>query len=199
MSTQRSALIITSLIVLTIATFALSDYKDDSKVTKISGGEDYSLILTANKCLWGCGDNYYYQLGIGEDSPLNEYVPVHVHGPGDVGFLDDINDFDAGWMHSLALDVTGLVLSWGNNSFGQLGDNTKWERTFPVKVHGYNNEGFLDDINSLVWAWGKNHVGQLGDGGEEDEQQWRSDEKLREIATEDEFQKFIDELKAYVE
>jgi len=83
---------------------------------------------------------------------------VRVHGPGDVGFLDDINDFDAGWMHSLALD-----------------------------------------INGFVWAWGKNHVGQLGDGGEEDEQQWQSDEKLRETLTGAEFQKFIDELKAYVE
>jgi len=143
---------------------------------------------------------------------------VRVHGPGDVGFLDDINDFDAGWMHSLALDINGFVWAWGNNKVGQLGDNKESGNTSdtPIQVHGYNNIGFLDDItavaagrsgwhslavdaNSLVWAWGKNHVGQLGDGGEEDEQQWRSDEKLREIATEDEFQKFIDELKAYVE
>jgi len=118
MSQQRTTLIITSLIVLAITTSALSDYRDDSRVTKISGGEDYSLILTTNKWLWATGDNYWYQLGIG-DTQQEQFVPVRVHD-GDMqtesDYIEDINDFDAGWMHSLALDVNGFVWAWGDKN-----------------------------------------------------------------------------------
>jgi hypothetical protein len=30
-------------------------------------------------------------------------------------YLEDINDIDAGWTHSLALDVNGFVWAWGEN------------------------------------------------------------------------------------
>jgi len=69
MSLRKTTLIIISLIILSISPICLSDYRDDSKVTKISGGEDYSLVLTTNKWLWASGDNEYYQLGIGDTRP----------------------------------------------------------------------------------------------------------------------------------
>jgi len=77
MSSLRRTLIVTSLIILTISTSALSDYKDDSKIAKISGGEDHSLILTENKWLWSFGANggdwYVGVLGTGSrDSYLRE-------------------------------------------------------------------------------------------------------------------------------
>jgi alpha-tubulin suppressor-like RCC1 family protein len=195
MSSQKTTLIITSLIVLSIAPLALSDYRDDSKVIKISGGEDHSLILTSNKCLWSFGANggdwYVGVLGTGSISDsLCEYVPVRVHGLGDVGFLEDINDFDAGWVHSLAVDVNGFAWSWGNNDYGQIGDGTQYiPRTTPVKVlsgdmgggtylHGIiavaagrsGAHSLAVDADNFVWSWGQNNVGQLGDGSEGDPQ-----------------------------
>ena len=119
MSSQRGTSIIIPLIVLAITTYALSDYRDDSRVTKISGGEDYSLILTANKWLWAAGDNEYYQLGIG-NTRQDQFIPVRVHD-GDMGttstYIEDINDFDAGWMHSLAIDIYGFVWARGRLFF----------------------------------------------------------------------------------
>ena len=196
MSTHRQILIGLLGILFTCG-IAAADYKDDSKVVKLSGGENHSLILTENKWLWAFGynggseyDDYRGILGTGSSqSNLKEHVPVRVHGQGDVGFLEDINDFDAGYIHSLAVDINGYVWAWGDNYYGQLGDNKESGSvsTVPVKVHGYNNEGFLDDIiavaagrsgahslavdaNSFVWAWGLNNTGQLGNGGEGTEQ-----------------------------
>jgi alpha-tubulin suppressor-like RCC1 family protein len=97
-------------------------WRDDAKVIKISGGEHHSLALTSNKWLWAFGDNLWYQLGIG-DTTTDQYLPVRVHA-GDMntlsGYLENIDDFDAGWRHSLALDVNGFVWSWGEKLLKQI-------------------------------------------------------------------------------
>lgn len=143
--TQRTFIIVSLL----IAIFALpmkADYRQDSKGLKVSGGEDHTLVLTADKAAWACGPNggyeeyveyYFGVLGIdSNDRYLDQHTLTRIHGPNDVNYLGDINDIDAGWKHSLALDVNGLVCSWGDNRYGQLGDNqTEWpESTTPVQV-----------------------------------------------------------------
>jgi alpha-tubulin suppressor-like RCC1 family protein len=106
---------------------------------------------------------------------------VQVHGPNNVGCLDDINNVAAGWMHSLALDVNGLVWAWGWNDKGQLGDGFDIPRPTPVQVHGVNDVGYLRyiiaiaagrsgqhslavDANNFVYGWGYNQYGQCGNG-----------------------------------
>ena len=117
MSTNKRILVIVSLIILIINFSAFADWKDDAKAIKVSGGEDHTLVLTANKWPWACGYNggsgYYGVLGTGSDSSsLIEKILVRVHD-GDMNtpsdYLEDINDIDAGWTHSLALDVNGFV------------------------------------------------------------------------------------------
>jgi len=126
-------------------TLALGGLKEVSKATAISGGEDHTLILTANDWVWVCGPNgdsvyqdYYGVLGTGSAScGLVEASPVRVHD-GDMAtdseHLEGISEIAAGWKHSLALDANGFVWSWGWNSFGQLGDETFTARTSPVQV-----------------------------------------------------------------
>jgi len=81
---------------------------------------------------------------------------------------------------SLALLSDGTVWSWGNNSFGQLGDGTTVSKTTPVQVLGITNAiaiaaGGSGSKNSSVFGmalladgtvktWGGNTYGQLGDG-----------------------------------
>jgi alpha-tubulin suppressor-like RCC1 family protein len=147
---------ISTIALLAVATFALQargDYRDDSRAIKVSGGEDHTLVLTADKGVWVCGPNgghdydihqyYYGVLGVGSDEyDLDQKTLIRVHGPNDVNYLEDINDIDSGWLHSLALEgydpcdpnLMGYVWSWGWNSWGQLGIGNDDPRTSPVRV-----------------------------------------------------------------
>ena len=119
--------------VAVLALEAKADYRDDSRALRVSGGEDHTLVLTADNGIWTCGPNggydyevdqsYYGVLGTGSYNPyLEQKTLVRVRGPNDVNYLDDISDIASGWKHSLALDLNGFVWSWGWNSWGQLGN-----------------------------------------------------------------------------
>jgi len=85
----------------------------------------------------------------------------------------------AGRQHSAALKEDGTVWTWGENGFGQLGDDTHDDRYAPVQVLGPGGTGFLAGVKAIssvsshttalkedgtVWAWGYNYYGWLGDG-----------------------------------
>ena len=75
--------------------------------------------------------------------------------------------------HTTAIRANGTAWAWGQNNFGQLGDNSTTNRSSPVSVVG----GFTDWVqisaggehtpairaNGTAWAWGRNNYGQLGD------------------------------------
>lgn len=142
---RMKQVLITVLFIDIIANIAIaSNWKEDAKAIDISGGEDHTLVLTLNKWPWVCGDNYWRQLGIGNDQ--DQKALVHVEDGNMVtisGHLEDINDVDAGWKHSLALEsydpcdpnCRGYVWAWGDNDKGELGDNghNPYEAT-PVRV-----------------------------------------------------------------
>ena len=116
MSVNKQTLTLASLAILTLNITASADCRQDAEAVDISGGEDHTLVLTQNKFVWACGDNTYDQLGLGPDALGYQPTLVRVHGPNDVNYLEDINDVDAGYMHSLALDINGLVWAWGDNA-----------------------------------------------------------------------------------
>jgi alpha-tubulin suppressor-like RCC1 family protein len=112
-------------ILITILLFIFTGNIAQAADIKVSGGEDHTLVLTENKFVWSCGpngghafDQYYYGvLGTGNDSwDYTEQTLARVHD-GDMvstsGYLEGINDISAGWLHSLALDISGFVWSWG--------------------------------------------------------------------------------------
>ncbi|KFA90063.1 hypothetical protein Q664_30795, partial [Archangium violaceum Cb vi76] len=77
----------------------------------------------------------------------------------------------AGSSHSLALDADGTLWAWGYNAYGQLGDGTTRNRSFPVKAVGLGKvkavaTGRMHSLalgkDATVWAWGDNMAGQLG-------------------------------------
>lgn len=117
------------------------------------------------------GYNAQGQLGIG--SGESKSTPTLVNGI--VGF----DGIAVGGAHTLAFqNVSGAAMkSWGNNGFGQLGNDNSGSSSTPVTVVQSNGKAPLAGVKAVaaggnhslalrrdgtVWAWGYNGYGQLG-------------------------------------
>ena len=132
----------------------------------------HSVALQGNTTLaWGA--NTYGQLGNGDTKGTAQYVPVPVIGNAATG----MTGVSAGGTHTLAFINNGSVLAWGNNAFGQLGNNSSTSTSTPVQVFTGTDGTPLSAITAVsagfnhslarrndatVWAWGSNSEGQLG-------------------------------------
>ena len=144
----------------------------------VAPGWKHTVALAAGGTVraWGSGDNG--DLGIGNHTEHD--TAVQVKGVGGSGVLSQVSAVASGTSYSLALLANGNVVGWGDNTNGQLGDNTNGnERTTPVYVKGPSGSGRLSGIiavaanpigttslalksDGTVWAWGMNDTGQLG-------------------------------------
>ncbi|OXM87400.1 fibronectin type III domain-containing protein [Paenibacillus rigui] len=132
-------------------------------------GVTHSLVLLNNGTVWawgkgglGNGMDYMY----GPEISIRSVTPVQTR-------INDVFSIAAGYEHSLALKNDGTVWSWGRNDFGQLGNGTTANQSYPVQVSGLSNisaiaAGWYNSValksDGTVWTWGRNHKGQLGNG-----------------------------------
>jgi alpha-tubulin suppressor-like RCC1 family protein len=133
---------------------------------QVSAGETHSLGIRCNGTIWSWGSNCYGQLG--DYTANNSSSPVSV-------IIDaaDWYQISAGKYHSLAITSDGLIASWGDNRYGQLGNDTTDNLSSPFIVVGefvdwcqisagdYHTLGLR--CNGTIWSWGFNSSGQLGD------------------------------------
>jgi len=137
-----------------------------SKVKNITSGYLHSCALTTNGRVWCWGNNTYGQLG--NNSTTNSARPVAVAGLG-----RGVRAIDAGWFDTCAITARGAVKCWGNNSYGQLGNNTTTSSLTPVQVHGLTRGAKAVSASyfhtcaitakGAAKCWGNNSWGELGD------------------------------------
>ncbi len=94
--------------------------------------------------------------------------------PTEINSLNNVTSIAAGAGHICAILQDGSVQCLGENTSGQLGNNSNAESLSPVQVKDLNDEavsvvasfGFTCVLMSSgeVKCWGDNTVGQLGDG-----------------------------------
>jgi alpha-tubulin suppressor-like RCC1 family protein len=141
-------------------------------VTSVTTGSMFACALTSTggvKC-WGYGGDGE----LGNGSFGNSNVPVNVSG-----LSSGVVAISAGSYHACALLNTGGVRCWGENSTGQLGNNSTTNSNIPVNVTnlssgvaaiscgGYFTGALMTTAKTLpgnMKAWGDNSSGQLGDG-----------------------------------
>ncbi len=139
-----------------------------SGVKQIAAGAGFGLALKNDGTVWAWGDNGYGQLGVPQSAAYRRSLPQQVPG------LPTARVVAAGDSFSLAVARDGSVWAWGNNEYGQLGEDdtiTGSSVAKPLLVPGLSGVKALAAgaghvlalaQNGTVWAWGNNRYGQLG-------------------------------------
>jgi RHS repeat-associated protein len=140
-----------------------------SNAIAVAAGNYHSIALLADGTVKTWGRNSRGQLGNNTISTSsNSLVPVSVLGGSVVG----ISGISAGLLFSMALKSDGTVWTWGDNSYGQVGNpGAGLTNVIPVQVTGLTNvrsvsagnqHGLALTLNGAVWSWGYNANGELG-------------------------------------
>jgi alpha-tubulin suppressor-like RCC1 family protein len=131
------------------------------------GGLSYTqAAIKTDGTLWTCGYNYWGCLG--DNTNIKRSSPVQT-----VAFGTNWKQVASGYFQTGAIKTDGTLWTWGNNSSGQLGDNTILHKSSPIQTvaFGINWKQFAGGFDhcaaiktdGTLWTWGNNASGQLGD------------------------------------
>jgi len=138
---------------------------NDSNWKIISAGGNSSLAIKKDGTLWAWGDNFWGQLGDGSFGN-KRFIPVRI------GSDNNWESVSEGRAFTLAIKTDGTLWAWGNNLFGQLGNQAS-AAFVPTRVgtssdwkavSAGGNHTIAIKVDGTLWAWGYNYNGQLGDG-----------------------------------
>lgn len=146
-----------------------------AKLTSIWAGGGNVFALNDDGTVWGWGDNYYGEVGVGffsnTISPNSNVINHGVWTPSKV-LIDNVTMISCKGT-SYALKNDGTVWAWGYGESGWLGDGGFENRCVPVQVKNLTNvkaiaagsqNCYALKNDGTVWAWGDNRDGQCGDG-----------------------------------
>lgn len=139
-----------------------------TSAVEVDNGGDHTCAVTTEGGIRCWGGNYYGQLGDG--TKINSPEPVDV-----IGFTGEVViAVSPGANYTCALTSDGEVKCWGDNYYGQLGNETSYNyNPTPQPVHGLDSvvvkeisAGYghvcLVTSDGKVMCWGNNGSGQLG-------------------------------------
>lgn len=144
----------------------------DGTVESFSAGRQHLCAQLTGGSLRCWGDNLTGQLGDGTN--LNRATPTAVSG-----LSEAISSVASGFDHTCAVSNSGNVFCWGDNTFGQLGDDgVSIDSNVPTAVVGISGDAAgvaAGGYHNCVWTtagallcWGDNFYGQLGNAIFED-------------------------------
>ena len=137
---------------------------------RVATGTQHSCAVdgTGKAYCWGLNGNDYL---FGNGAKGSSSVPRAV-GPSATG-LGDLTGISAGDLHTCAVQTTGSVWCWGDNTYAMIGDGTSTIAQLPVKVPGLTDAVTVSagpyttcalSRGGLVRCWGNNSWGQHGNG-----------------------------------
>lgn len=134
---------------------------------KITAGGSHSCAIVGSGAVKCWGNNFYGQLGDGNDQTYRQSTPVLAVG------VSGATEITAGRYHTCALVAGGAVKCWGLNSYGQIGNGTLTDAYTATAVTGITGAIGISASERHTCAlfpdnsakcWGDNEFFQLGDG-----------------------------------
>ena len=130
-------------------------------------GGYHTFILKNDNTLWGCGNNDYGQLGLGDTNYRITFTQITTN-------TGDIKEIYCGSSYTLILKNDGTLWGCGYNANGELGlGDTTNRYTFTEvttnaddvkEIYCGANHAFILENNGTLWCTGNNEYGQLGLG-----------------------------------
>ncbi|HQF39427.1 MAG TPA: choice-of-anchor Q domain-containing protein, partial [Opitutaceae bacterium] len=123
-------------------------------VVAVAAGGRHSLALCSDGTVAAWGSNDSGQLG--NNSAPDSPVPVAVNTGSGMSALSGktVVAVSAGGRHSLALCNDGTVATWGNNRYGELGNNSTTDSLVPVAVNTASPSALSGKIVSFIGTGG---------------------------------------------
>jgi len=105
-------------------------------VVAISAGGDVmpgrmravTLAITTDNSLWAWGGDWT------DASEWTGESPIAYYGDSPAKIMDDVVAVSVGDLHSMALRADGSLWAWGENFYGQLGNNSTTHSATPIKI-----------------------------------------------------------------
>jgi len=153
------------------------DVLNGKTLKTITRGADHTCAIASDNKVYCWG--YNGQGRLGDNSTVKRIAPTAVVTAGTPMDGKTIVSITAGWGHTCALDSNGKVYCWGDNSDGQLGNNSIIDSPVPVAVvtagtpmdgktilsitAGYERVCTIDS-DGKAYCWGHNNgsYGELG-------------------------------------
>lgn len=118
--------------------------------------------------LWVWGDNDFGQLGTNDVTLRSSPVQT-------VAYSNNWRAVAGGQDHAVAIKSDGTLWAWGDNTYGQIGDNTITKRSSPVQTVAFGNNWVqvaasryataAIKTDGTLWTWGRgNPYGETGIG-----------------------------------
>ncbi len=133
-------------------------------VTVSGGASPVTVTGLTNGVAYTCTVAATNSVGTGPSSNSVSVTPAAAGATGPISLSTNTS-------HTLAVDTTGKVYAWGNDSYGQLGQGRRIFQSTPTRVPGLpasshvalSGHGLAVDSFKQVWSWGDNSCGgQLG-------------------------------------
>jgi alpha-tubulin suppressor-like RCC1 family protein len=118
------------------------------------------------------GGDHVWSTGLNADGQLGDGTTTSRLTPAPILRELDIRAIASGREHGYALDSTGRVYAWGDNSKRAIGDGSSLDRPTPVQlsltgvvqIEAGHYHGIALRNDGTVWTWGYGGLGQLGLG-----------------------------------
>lgn len=146
-----------------------------SGATQLSVGFDEGCVVLSDASVQCWGINSYGELG--NQTTKESALPVVVAGVS-TSTLSNVVQVAVGYFSVCALLSDQSVVCWGENGYGQLGNNSTSPSSRPVAVVGVGGSGTLSNVKDIaadgktacavvgtnVACWGNGTQGELGNG-----------------------------------